>query len=407
MKRILFVIPAAPLAQNYSGAASRFLQDFRALLAIADEVHVVRVHLDGDISKVYQFEQEHPEASQIHTLAASWTEMPLTDDRHKSSVLSRLWQSIWHPIDVQFPHAESIKTALEEKINELQPLMVWVGEAHLAAGLFKLNFQKHKVYSHTDLLYRVRGVRLQHKNLANRWQLWTCRRAETQIVRSQLSIVTGSYTEVERLHKLGNTNVFVVPTAYENLAPLADDVIPATPRIIHLGSLETTANRVGLESYLKKAHPAIKAQLPLELWVIGDASRVKPPLADLLDDDSIFLQGYVPDLGTALRPFDIAILPYEHDTGYRTKLPLLLGYGQVVVTTMAAVAGSYTPDLERVCIIVEDLTEFPARILQLAGDTKERKRLGLAARAFFETHFTEKSLISHYENILSEVLKND
>jgi glycosyltransferase involved in cell wall biosynthesis len=175
-----------------------------------------------------------------------------------------------------------------------------------------------------------------------------------------------------------------------------------------VGSLETTANRVGLEAYLRKVHSHVmmacrEKGLEPQLWIIGDASRVKEPLAGLLHRSNAVLKGFMPDLSSVLRAFDLTILPYEHDSGYRTKLPLLFSYAQVVVSTRAAVAGTRLEGLQEVCVLLDRLEEFPDAIARLAADSAERERLGRAARAFFERHFTHEVVRDQYRIVIESI----
>jgi len=66
-------------------------------------------------------------------------------------------------------------------------------------------------------------------------------------------------------------------------------------------------NRHGLTAYLALAHSAALAQASFTLMVVGDTTGLKPPLSDLLRQPGVVCAGYVPDLATVLRPFDVSI----------------------------------------------------------------------------------------------------
>ena len=74
----------------------------------------------------------------------------------------------------------------------------------------------------------------------------------------------------------------------------------------------------------------------VELEVVGDLTGASLELQQHLR--SVKCVGFVKDLRSVLRPFDIHIIPWEHNTGQRTRLPLALAMSQVVVSTKAAVA---------------------------------------------------------------------
>lgn len=172
-------------------------------------------------------------------------------------------------------------------------------------------------------------------------------------------------------------------------------------RIVHLGSTETTANRIGLQAYFQEAHEQVvtlcrEQKIELQLWLLGDTSRAKEPLAGQIRRSGAKLTGHVTNFDATLRPFDVTIIPYEHDTGFRSKMPLLFRYGQVLVSTRAALAGSWVEGLEKACVVVDSIADFPQAIANLAADPAERERLGRAANAFFNQHFSHAHVQNHY-----------
>jgi glycosyltransferase involved in cell wall biosynthesis len=305
-------------------------------------------------------------------------------------------------------HADILARHLREALSEVQPDLVWAEGIELAAALAVLNAAKWMpewVYSQTDIQFRVRQIRArsnQPLTLYERAMIAITRRAEIEVFKAAPHIITGSTTDAARIREMANRKdgVRVIGMSYAATPIELKSPHAVTPIVTHLGSLETTANRAGLEAYLRKAHPFLPN---VPLWVIGEAGSVKPPLKDLLNDPRVEFKGYQPNLGAVLRPYDIAILPYEHDTGYRTKLPLLMGYGQVVVTTRAAIAGTQIEGIEQACMVVDRVEEFVGAIQRLCEDTGERMRLGDAARVFFEKHFTHEAVSGAYAALLKEI----
>ena len=274
----------------------------------------------------------------------------------------------------------------------------------LAATLLDIAPAVHWIFSQTDVRSHIQRIRTGNTSLLMRWADLTCIRAEKQIFRTMPLIVTGSYSDGKRSKALGAQRIEVIPMAYDTVlpAPAADAPVDQDVYIAHLGGLETTANRIGLEAYLRKVHPSVREAAAL--WIIGDDSKLKEPLKTLLYEANADLKGFVPDLGEVLRPFNIAILPYEHDSGYRTKLPVLFNYAQVVVTTEAAVAGMWIDGLDHVCVVLDSLEDFPAALLRLIDQPDERERLGRAAHAFFADHFTLDAVLDRYRAIMRSLL---
>lgn len=402
MSRILFIFPAAPLTANYSGAASRYAQNFASLCELHDEVHVARVGTQAMFDAFAEVERTSDEAQGAKAAAASWHDLVYAPPPPSSGRLNVLVQTALDPVDYVFPEAAPIAQQIAPVIDALQPDMLWVEHIEPAAAMARLKPAMLWVFSNHDLAHRIRKIRSGGaSSLRDQWLNATLQRAEKSVLLAADVVVSGSVTDCERLREMGHSRVYPVPMAYKTVPDVdLSGSAGADLRITHLGSLETTANRVGLEAYLRKVHPKIK---DAELRIIGDASKVKDPLKSLLTEANANLLGFVPDLADALRPFDISILPYEHDSGYRTKLPVLLSYGQVVVSTCAAVAGTQVAGLDDVCVLLDTLDEFPAAINKLAADPAARERLGRAARDFYEAHFTFTGMLDHYRTIFAGV----
>lgn len=404
------MMPAAPLVSNFSGAASRYKQNFTALYTLCDEVHVVRWGSAESLASLELFEAASPSAQKARGMASSWQDLNLQSDTPPLNRIGVFKKSVFKPISFQWPLAAFIVQALDRLVKDLEPDLIWAEHRDAAASCILLDTSTRWVYSHHDFVHRLRQFRHGRENARERWLQWTARRAEQQVIRNATVVVTGSSTEVQRLNDMGAKSARLVPVGYEDANTVSLELdAEADVRIVHLGSLETTANRVGLEAYLRTVHKQIgeacrKEGVMPDLYVIGDNRRVKPDLASLLAQSGIVCTGFVPDLNMALRPFDISILPYEHDSGYRTKLPLLFKHAQVVIATQASIAGTRLDGLEDVCVVLDRLADFPAVIARLVNDTQERKRLGRAAQAFFGEHFTYQAIQPAYASLLDELL---
>jgi glycosyltransferase involved in cell wall biosynthesis len=415
LMRVLFLMPAEPLTENYSGAASRHFQNLIALRRAGAEVIVARIDTQAHFGTLRENGADDAWRASAPTDA-------VFDFPYQPPPLSRLarWVGgIVEPVGVVYNGLEQAAARIDALLTEFDPDTVWVESSALGAAVMLANPAVGWALSHLDVLYRVRALRhgvdlasvgtgrgmsvraILH-NRSHGWQIDVLRRAETTVIQAAPVIITASATDAERLREMGAADVRVIPMGYDAL-PIVEPVMAAheTPRVVHLGSMETTANRMGLEAYLRKAHPYLDS---ITLTLIGNASTLKPPLKDMIVGDArVVLAGYQPDLNTALRACDIAILPYEHDTGYRTKLPLLMRYRQVIVTTRAAVAGSLIPGLSDVIVITERLEDFPDAIRRLWHDSAERARLGSAAQAFFAAHYTHEAIQPLYAALLKDV----
>jgi glycosyltransferase involved in cell wall biosynthesis len=164
----------------------------------------------------------------------------------------------------------------------------------------------------------------------------------------------------------------------------------------------TTANREGLAAFFKGVWPQLKG-LNVRFEVVGDTSTAPPELQKHLR--TVACTGFVQDLTKVLRPYDIHIIPWEHSTGQRTRLPLAFNHAQVVVATKASVACYPEARDGENCRLVERLEDMVSVIPYLMADHAERTRLGRAARATFEKQFTRASLLPRYAAVISSLTR--
>lgn len=412
--KVLYIFPNVPLDANYSGAASRYLQNFLALKDLGIELHVLRFYTKNHMRKVLDVERSSKTAQIAYNNAASWSELELPIPlpyQHSNSItkLDSFIKDIFRPIETEFPKYGILTQEIRSKQKRIQPNLLWAEHSFAATAVWRARSSLPWVYSHIDTQYLVRSIRNNRPSWYHSLFNLINRSIETRVSRDADFVITGSITEKERLKNIGCRSISVIPMINHNFARL-DPNFSLSPdlKIIHLGSLETTANRSGLISYLSLAHQSALERLQamsveITLMIIGDATHLKPPLSELLLQPCIVCTGYVANLSTVLRPYDIAIFPYTQDSGYRTKLPLLMGYAQVIVATRAAVAGSLLPGLEQVCVLLDRVEEFPAKIAWLAAHPEERKRLGLAGRAFAERHFSLEAVRPLYSNLMRQI----
>jgi hypothetical protein len=240
-------------------------------------------------------------------------------------------------------------------------------------------------------LYRIKALR-NHRAINPRQQA-----LEERLVRSVSAVVSGSKPECEEISRAGGRNVYYIPVSFELAALDLERGGDKTPRLVHLGGMGTTANREGLLAFFERVWPALKGT-GMEFEVIGDTAGASSVLQEHLR--TVRCSGFIKDLTTVLRPFDIHVIPWEHTTGQRTRLPVAFNHAQVVVATRAAVA-CYPEARDREnCRLVDRLEDIVSVIPELMADHGERSRLGRAARATFEKQFTRTSLLPRYGEVL-------
>ena len=99
------------------------------------------------------------------------------------------------------------------------------------------------------------------------------------------------------------------------------------------------------------------------------------------------------DLSKVLHPQDIHIIPWEHNTGTRTRLPLVLNYEQVLVATKESVKAFPEIINNQNALLCNTLEEMKTEITELIQNSERIKALSKAGKETFFNKFTVESQI--------------
>ncbi|MCI0395814.1 MAG: glycosyltransferase [Chloroflexi bacterium] len=391
--RILFIVSQDPLSPHYRGGSSAiYYEQLASLAALGHDVYLWHFAYPHKRPRFDEFVASDAEVwSEVQAMCAwvAMTTMPYPGtlwDRAQNKVATLLSGE-----DVVFP---TLRTAgysqLKGLVAKLRPDLIWA-QHFWAAQVAVLQKEIPVVFSHIDWLYRIKALRGRgHEN--GRMQ-----RAEERVARQSAAVVSGSSVECEELRQLGCRHVAYIPVAYRPF-DLDFDHVPADLRLVHFGGLATTATRVGLERFFEVVWPALAPAERPQFYAAGDTSTATPALQQHLAQ--VVCTGHVTDWPAVLRPYDLHLIPWEHSTGQRTRLPVAFNFGQVVVAVRAGVAGFPEAEDGVNCRLVERLEEMAGVIRELAADPDQRLRLGRAARQTFDSHFTRAALLPRYEQVI-------
>jgi len=290
--------------------------------------------------------------------------------------------------------AYNLRSHFETLVNTHKPDFIWA--QHFQPALLATRQRRVPVvYSHHDWMFRIIALRSGQPEDSRR------KREEFEVVRRSRAVVCGSQTECNEAASFGCGSAHYIPTSYVPVEIDWGRFDLSAPRLVHLGGMATTASRKGLHRFLQIVWPRLR-RLGIPMDVVGDLSRMLPPLATLLQ--TVNSLGFVADLSQVLRPGDLQIIPWEHNTGQRTRFPLALNYGQVVVATKASVACFPEAVNGKNCRLVEDLEDMGGVIEELCKDSEQRERLARAGRDTFLQCFTREALLPRYRLLLQELL---
>ena len=194
-----------------------------------------------------------------------------------------------------------------------------------------------------------------------------------------------------------------LPTTYKEITPkLSANNIP---NIVHLGGMGTTANRLGLERFLDVCWSDISKKNPsVKLIVIGSLKQVTPTLSEKLKHKNIVCKGFVKDLQEVLHPQDIHIIPWEFNTGTRTRIPVILNYEQVLVATKASVKAFPEFVDSKNAILCDNLQSMTLKINELLQNVTSLETISKAGKQTFLNHFTVDKNLDKFKNFIQKFL---
>jgi hypothetical protein len=401
--RIAFVCDNFPLTDNLNGASALNYSHLRVLLRAVPGTPVHLVVLDHYAGLRF-------EAAKI---IAEFGESAITVTRINFGGKTRCKGNKAHllgwgtrPLHYFYPFLTGEKIAeLGAVLRTIGPDLIWT--EHLIANLATLASTPRVpvVYGHHDLLWKVASLRNAGKSWKKRLLNHAFRRAELQLIRANAFVAGGSQTELAEIRRVQPAAVTAfLPAAYAPVLPLP--LPPVTGiRVVHLGSLAATANRIGLERFLRVCWPPLHGQFPtLECLVIGDLGATpSAALTELLGQPGVRSLGYVPDLTQVLHPYDVFVIPYEHDTGTRTRLPVGLNHNQLLVAHKNACKG--IPGLRHLenCLLADSLEEMTALIAQVLAGKIAPQPIAGRGRQFFEEAFTVEGQLPRLKSFLSGI----
>jgi glycosyltransferase involved in cell wall biosynthesis len=393
--RSIFIVSRRTISPNGKGGASAIhYEQLNALWELGHEIHLWHYCYPAQREEFDRYIEAEPGLwTEIESKCKSVTLTTLPDRPSFGNRLSNKVANLLSSEDVMNPLLRRVAfPVLKQLIREVEPDFIW-SQHFGATQVASLQSKVPVVYSHHDWLHKIKKV---HANGNGSSRL---KDAEESVARKVKAVVSGSSVECEQLREIGCKNVAYIPVAYD-LASLGPDARPApSARLVHLGGMGTTANRVGLERFFEVAWPSLSGVG--ELWVVGDTGQATPALARSLA--RVNCTGFVRDLGTVLRPFDLHIIPWEQSTGQRTRMVQAFNYAQVVVAVRASVAGFPEAVDGRNCRLVARLDQMADVVKELIDKPAERERLGKAARETFEKCFTRQSLLPRYQAVISSI----
>ncbi|NQX84811.1 MAG: glycosyltransferase family 4 protein [Flavobacteriaceae bacterium] len=394
-KRVLFVVNSGKISPNNNGGASVYYSHLELIYTAGYDVVLLIIEWpNGALYRSEDYEEiEHFVDAIIPIKTISIT---------PKKGFKRLWNALFYPEKFEYFFLNTSNVAQLKAICKAQRIdVVWTEWrwAALLACFAKLKLPV--IYAHHDWEYKLAKLRSK-KNILGQFHTFQKKRVEFKLVKRVTKCVSGSYTEAKEIEKISGNSAVYMPTTYDAITQKLEP--NEIPNIVHLGGMGTTANRLGLERFLDVCWQDIKEKHPeIKLVVIGSLEQASAALLGKLDDSAICCLGFVKDLTHVMCPKDIHIIPWEYNTGTRTRLPLVLNYEQVLVATRASVEA--LPEIKHGenALLCENLEEMQEVISKLMLNRSEINILSTAAKKTFFNTFTVPSQLEKIKTLIETI----
>ncbi len=383
---ILFLVNNTKISPNANGGASVYFSHLELLAKLNYTIHILLVDFSdkpkGEISS-------NVNQSYIQEIEGFYREIKhfQVAQIHPKGVFDRIKTAISAPEKFEYFFVNSQnENILKNYISTHKIDLVWAEWRWTAILAHYSNLSIPIIYAHHDWEFKLRKLK-SSLSLLEKFHLKQKKRVELELVKNVSACVSASFTETEEIKAYGNLKALYIPLTYQEVEMTKND--SETPSIVHLGGMGTTANRIGLERFLEVCWDDLKQKIPtIELKVIGNLKYASDSLKKRLEDPQIQCLGFVEDLQPELKAYDIHIIPWEYNTGTRTRIPLVFNYAQVLVVTKAA--ASCYPEVihDENSILSDDLSQMTIQLLDLYKNQEKRIFIGDNARKTFQEHFT-------------------
>jgi polysaccharide biosynthesis protein PslH len=147
--------------------------------------------------------------------------------------------------------------------------------------------------------------------------------------------------------------------------------------------------------------PRLSALIPdVHLYLVG---IYPPPEVQALESATIHVTGAVPDIHPYMEEATVVLAPVRIGGGMRMKVLHSLAMGKPVVTTKRGTEGldiwGEAPPLK----IADGAEDFVQTTAALLMNSRERRELGAAARAFVAEYFSPQAYARRIENIYAQM----
>lgn len=388
--RILQLCYGMPPRRNAAnGGELRYWQNLASLVALGHEVHLV---VCGSKDAL-----ESDDAQLPHSINY------INGPQHPINRLVS-WKSVFRDdaaVEFFFPHTQTLRVEVAELAAKIQPDVVW---ADWIGAMPLVPRGIPAIYSHSDFYYKIFEVRGKAKRRRLRWpdrqRFKRLPQIEMSLCAKAAHVICASASEKEQLENVAQASTYI-PIVGPNI-PRPESVAHQCPRIFLFGALFATSMKTAVQ------------HLREEVWPLLDVSRTSPEWHQIGKGDAtsakdwdwirqkFICHGFVDDLSAMFRMGDASLIPYQENTGFRTKFISAAGHGVVNIgyEQTFRCAPEFTPGEN--CLAARTPREMAEMLNTYAGDLNLRRRLGEASRALYEDQFFFEAQLPKYSQVLEQ-----
>jgi hypothetical protein len=393
---------ATPKRIAPAGGVLGMYQNLKALVDLGHEVHLALIATDEPVD-----EDVKGIVKSVHRIRA-----------HSPSRTYRLLQRVLNPetFALRFPAAHGYNDQLSALVRELSIDLVWADSSFALA--FAPRGDVPVVFGNYDFLFKLKAVRretrrrisfddLKHPRALRRrvlrrpdaFRLADLERYELGITREAAHVMCVSASEAAFCNDQG-IPATAIPIVGPTI-PSPDITVPDQPPRFFLFGNHNTAHAAALAEIRHVLWPALeRASIRCEWHQVGRAPKHPDDDWRWMENTFDRVHGFVEDLGTVFQPGDVSVVPYRHDTGFRTKFTVAAAYGVISAGYHATFlcAPEFRPDVD--CIAGEGPKEVARAFERVIRDREWRRNLAVGARKLYDAAFTFESQLPRYASIL-------
>jgi glycosyltransferase involved in cell wall biosynthesis len=225
---------------------------------------------------------------------------------------------------------------------------------------------------------------------------------EWRLLRKAARVICVSASEAKKIHHRLQIPVEYIPIVAESPVPASPSHVRpgGAVRLWFYGASGATSNKIMLDHLANGLFDQLRAALPAaEFHQLGSYQTYDADKIEWLRRH-FTVHGFVDDLAPLFQRGDFCLIPYQCDTGFRTKIPEVCGYGMICAGYPATFA--CCPEMRDGynCVIAESPSTLAEKLAQVAGDPAARERLAAGAMETRQRDFSFATLLEKYRRAL-------